>query len=60
MTRGHVIVTDREKLIQAALGSYGAPEALYDDLLGPITQSRESAPSRAQCALLDSDTRSTA
>jgi hypothetical protein len=33
-TRGKIVIRDREALIKLADGSYGAPEAEYDRLIG--------------------------
>jgi hypothetical protein len=42
-TRGKIVIRDREALIKLADGSYGAPEAEYERLIG-------SSPARLQAA----------
>jgi CRP-like cAMP-binding protein len=39
-TRGRLTVLSREKLEEAAAGSYGVPEAEYDRLIGPLRPER--------------------
>jgi CRP-like cAMP-binding protein len=43
-TRGRITVLSREKLEEAAGGSYGVPEAEYERLIGPMRLSEGSAP----------------